>query len=303
MRKNERFLLKTVLFAAVSFAVYFLLDFPIRVSGAYRFPDGIGVKSFLPFSIGLFLGPAGTVGTALGAFASGLVLKASPAVITAEVLCVLLIGAGKWLGWFLVNRDGNVRVERKRDFAISVAQNSVLSLVAAAITAAFLGRELFLPTLAGYLVCGTLVSMLVDILMGGIFCMEPPLPPWCKREADIEFAIPAETSAIASVNEMTEEKAMMKKIPMKRVFEIENCMEELLIRICKGLPETEIRGRINFGTTISMRLTVPGGKFNPLKGDEGADEMDLISLKLIRHRTLRASYSYRQNENRIHVIV
>ena len=47
--------------------VYFMLDCPIRLTGAYGFPDGIGIKNFLPFSCGLFFGPAGVLGAAAGA--------------------------------------------------------------------------------------------------------------------------------------------------------------------------------------------------------------------------------------------
>ena len=303
MRKNKHSIRQLLLIFAVSCIVYFLLDYPIRVSGAYSFPEGIGVKSFLPFSLGLFLGPCGAAGCALGAILAGLIMKDAATVVASEILSVLIIGIGKWCGWFLVNRDANVRVESKKDFITSLAMDAALSVIAGAITAAFLGKELFLPTMAGYMISGMLVGTLVNILLGGIFCVDPVLPPWSRYEADVHFQLQAEPAAIAMANEMIEEKAFAKKIPMKRVFEIQNCFEELFIRICKGLPQAEIKGRLDLGTTISMRITVPGEKCNPLQLNDDEDEMDVVSLKLIRHRALRASYSYKDNENHIHIIV
>ena len=90
---------------------------------------------------------------------------------------------------------------------------------------------------------------------------------------------------------------------MKRVFEIENCLEELYIRIRKKLPEASICGRVELGSTISMRLWVDGAKYNPFLREADEDEVDLLSLKLLRHRALRASWSYTGGQNLIRVVV
>ena len=47
--------------------MYFLLDFPIRFTQAYDFPVCIGIKSYLPFTLGLFFGLPGILGGVLGA--------------------------------------------------------------------------------------------------------------------------------------------------------------------------------------------------------------------------------------------
>ena len=62
-----------VRFFAAACAVYFLLDFPIRFTGAYSFPACVGIKSFLPFTLGMTCGPSAVAGAALGAVCTGLV--------------------------------------------------------------------------------------------------------------------------------------------------------------------------------------------------------------------------------------
>ncbi len=107
---------------------YCLLDLPLRLSGAYDFPAGIGVKSFLPFTCALFLGLWGTLGCVLGALLDGLLARASGAEILAECVCVLLAGMGSRHLWFAANRDGNARFERWRDIGVYAAATAAVSL-------------------------------------------------------------------------------------------------------------------------------------------------------------------------------
>ncbi len=283
--------------------VYFLLDCPIRLTGAYGFPDGIGIKNFLPFSCGLFFGPAGVLGAAVGAALTGLAAGTPAIACAAECLCVLLVGLGSHFIWFALNRDGRIRFERWRELGLYFAMVAVLSLICGALSAALTGGERFAPTVCAYLLSGVLVSLNVNILLGGIFCVEPILPPYSRKPDGIDFVLtPAEPSPDAA-NEQIEDAAIPLKIPMKRVFEIEGCLEELYIRIRKAMPAAEVSGSIELGTTNSLRIRVPGEKYNPFRAGEGEDEMDLVSLKLLRHRALRASYTYAAGENRIHIVV
>lgn len=283
--------------------VYFLLDFPIRLTGAYGFPDGIGIKNFLPFSCGLFFGPAGVLGAAAGAVLTALAAGTPAVDCAAECLCVLAAGFGSHFLWFALNRDGRIRFERWRELGLYFAMVAVLSLICGALSAALTGGERFFPTVCAYLLSGVLVSLNVNILLGGIFCVEPILPPYSRKPAGIDFVLkPSEPSPDAA-NEQIEDAALPLKIPMKRVFEIESCLEELYIRIRSAMPAADVYGSIELGTTNSLRIRVPGEKYNPFRAGEGEDEMDLISLKLLRHRALRASYAYSSGENRIHIVV
>lgn len=283
--------------------VYFLLDFPIRFTGAYHLPGWLGIKSFLPFTCGLFFGPLGALGSALGAVLAGLLCQAETAVILTEILCILLTGLGCWLCWFAVYRDGHVRFERYRELGVYAALVLGLSLLCGGVSAALLGREMFLPTAGIFALTGLLVGLPVNILLGGIFCVTPVLPRYSREEGGISFLLTPRDAASETVNEAIEEEALPKKIPMKRVFEIENCLEELYIRIRRKLPEAEVYGKVELGSTISLRIWVTGAKYNPFLKEPDEDEMDLISLKLLRHRALRASYSYTGGQNQIRIVV
>ena len=293
----------SIRFFAAACAVYFLLDFPIRFTGAYQFPDCVGIKSFLPFTLGIYCGPSAVAGAALGAVLTGLVCGTEAAGCLTEVLCVLLAGAGSWLCWFGLHRGGHIRLERFRDVGIYAAIVLVLSALCGGIVEILLGRSRLLPVVGILAVTGLLVGLPVSILLGGIFCVTPVLPWFCREEGFISFELTSRDAGPGAVNEAIEEDALRRKIPMKRVFEIENCLEELYIRIRKKLPEASICGRVELGSTISMRLWVDGAKYNPFLREADEDEVDLLSLKLLRHRALRASWSFTGGQNLIRVVV
>ena len=292
--------LRVLLFACL---VYFLLDFPIRFTEAYQFPDCVGIKSFLPFTLGLFFGPMAAVGATLGAVCTSIVCHTTFVECLAEVLCVLLAGIGSWLGWYGIYRNGHIRFERFREVGIYAAVVLCLSLLCGGISGFLLGSGMILPTIGILAVTGLLVGLPINILLGGIFCVTPVLPWFCKAEGGISFRLAHCDPGPGAVNEAIEAEALEKKIPMKRVFEIENCLEELYIRIRRKLPEAEICGKVELGSTISMRILVDGTKYNPFLQEADEDEMDLISLKLLRHRALRASWSYTDGQNIIHIVV
>ena len=287
----------------LSCAVYFLLDFPIRITGAYGFPVGIGIKCFLPFTYGIFLGPLGVLGGAVGSVFTGILTRTGAAECLAEFLCVLISGLGSHYGWFALNRDGRVRFERWREIGLYFAMTAVLSALCGGVTAAILGGALFFPTAVAYLLMGVLVGLNVGILLGGILCVAPVLPRWCVATDGIRIALSPAEATLDAVNEEIEFAALAQKIPMKRVFEIESCLEELYIRIHRSMPDADVYGSVKLGTTNSLRIWVPGEKYNPFRAEEGEDEMDLVSLKLLRHRALRASYTYTDGENLIQIVV
>lgn len=292
--------LKMALFACL---IYFLLDFPIRFTEAYQFPDWVGIKSFLPFTLGLFFGPPAVAGAALGAVCTGLVCKTAVFECLTEVLCIFLAGTGCWLCWFAANRNGHIRFERFREVVIYAGIVLGLSVLCGGVSGILLGRSTVLPTVGILAVTGILVGLPVNILLGGIFCVTPLLPWYSREEGIISFMLTSQDRGADAVNESIEMEALQKKIPMKRVFEIENCLEELYIRIRRKLPEAQVTGKVELGSTISMRIWVDGAKYNPFQKEADEDEMDLISLKLLRHRALRASWSYSNGQNLIRIVV
>ena len=89
----------------------------------------------------------------------------------------------------------------------------------------------------------------------------------------------------------------------KRIYEVQSCVEELAIRIFNTLPDTEIKIFVDYGDSISLKFSYMGEKYNPLHIRKDEDKLDIISLTLIKHRALRATYKYIKNENNIHIVV
>ena len=73
-----------------------------------------------------------------------------------------------------------------------------------------------------------------------------------------------------------------------------------------GRVKTEIEGSVLFSDTISLRLSYCGGAYNPFHIGPEEDELDILSLKLLRHRALRAAYydhTHTDRENSIHIVL
>ena len=287
----------------LTMAAYVFLDVPIRISGAFSFSAGVGMKNFLPVVFGMFFGPVGAAGGALGAFLAALFTGESWGEILSETLSVAALSLSSWAVWFALNREGNVRLEKWSKLGLFTAMVIGLSLIPAGITMLFLGAGLFVKTYLGYVLFGEFVGILVIILLGGIFCVEPILPPYAKSVPDASFTLIPGEDALNLANEALEEAAFRKKIPMKKVFETQSVIEELFIRIRKELPDSEVTGAVSFESTITMHIWFTGDKYNPLRLGKEEDEMDIVSLKLIRHRALRASFSHFGGTNSVHIVV
>ena len=90
---------------------------------------------------------------------------------------------------------------------------------------------------------------------------------------------------------------------MKRVLEIQSCIEELSIRIIKAQPNARISVSVIFGEAISARLHYAGEKYNPFRIEKDEDEIDIMRLAIIKHRAIRASFSYSGGVNQVHAVV
>lgn len=182
--------------------------------------------------------------------------------------------------------------------------------------AVFFGSIGFLlggPRMAGFHgLLGFLAGIPVTILLEGTLCLIP-LPD------DASFTLQAGGASLGDANAVLEETAREQGIGMKRIFEIQSCLEELSIRIFNAMPEAKLHVRIRYGEAVSLRLSWEGEKYNPLRIGTDEDALDVAALKIIRHRALRASFSKRKSgparrggtkplsqrdgENSVHVVV
>ena len=274
----------------LSCLAYILLDVPVRVTEF--FPINAGLKSFLPSTLGLFLGPYGIAGCCAGSIVPSAVMGVSWSDAGYECFCIVVNGLVMWLGWHIFSRSHTVHFKSVRKYII-------YSGLCAVSSALCLDTKYSLS----YFAAEMIVGLPINILLSGPLAVEPVVTPFCSIKDDAAFSLFSDPESLESANEVLELTGESKGLGVKRMFEIESCIEEISIRIFKALPEAEIRVRISYSDAISMRLSYEGRMYNPFVISKGDDVLGMMSLKIIKHRALRASYGYSGGENNIHVVV
>ena len=284
--------------------IYLLADVPVQLTGFLTFGSCVGVKNFLPATLGLLFGPWGAIGGCVGCAAGALLLGTPVYEALLECICILVIGVGMWLLWHLGSTTHRIHFKRPINYLKYLGLLVGLSAIAACACFVLPGmRASFSAVFFAHLSMGLLVGIPVNILFNGLLSIEPVLPPWYSVNYPVSGAITSDPQTLAAFNEALEDFSFSRKLNMKRLFEIQNCVEELSIRILAAQPDAKIEIRMNYDDTFSARLSYPGAKHNPLRTSKDEDELDVMGLKLIKHRALRAAYSYKQGENRILIVL
>ncbi len=298
-QKNWALTLGTILVSAL---FYFSFDLMVQATGFLRFGPIVGLKNFLPVTMSLFWGPLSAVGCCLGCVAVGNLLGNSLAWITAECCCTLLIGVGMWLLWPVFSKKPVLRLKTPREYITYLVLLGALSLLGGFSSVAFLGQGVFWNVSCAYFFLGAFVGIPVNVLLSSLLRVQGPER---AGACDLRCVLQNGAADLAGANEQIEEFCLSKKIGMKKIFEVENCVEELVIRIVKALPESPIEICADFGDTVSLRITYEGERYNPFRRGKDEDETDIAGLSLLRHRALRASFGYRnaQRENKVHVVI
>ncbi len=264
--------------------VYFLMDMPVQMTGIL--PSYAGIKNFLPFTLGLFFGVYGVAGCVI----SSLIVSHS----LYECICIVIAGLGMFYGWHVLfpSKTHIISFKTFKDYARYIFLLALLS-----------GLCLNSYVSFAYFIAGLFIGVPVNILFSSVFCIEPIMPSWCRYEYDCEFCLMAGAGNLEEANEAIEISAEKHGIAMKRVLEIQSCIEELVIRILKAIPDANVHVMIKFGEAISARLVYAGKKYNPFMIAKEEDEIDIMSLKIIKHRALRASFSHRYGNNFVHTVI
>lgn len=283
-------------------AAYLLSDLPIQLTGFLDFGSWIGIKCFLPVTLGLFFGPWGVAGGMLGCIATAVLLHTPLMEAAFECACIAVLGMGMWLIWYPCSGSCKVSFKRVRHILLYAGLLLGLSLLCGALSLLFL-QDACWPTVTAYTALGLLVGLPVNIILGSLFSLEPVLPPYCQAEKDVSGWIDADPASLERMNELLEDSAAEKRIPRKRVFEAQSCIEEVAMRVLAAIPDARILLSVDFGDAFSIRFTYAGAKYNPLRTGKDEDEVDVMSLKLIKHRAMRTMYSHHSGENQLHIVI
>lgn len=283
--------------------IYFLLDISVQLTGFLQFGSGIGLKNCLPMILGLLLGGWGVAGCIAGCALAGLLLHTPLNETALESLCILVIGLGSWFLWHLGSGTNRIHFKRAINFAKYLGLVLGFSLICGGLSFLFVEGGMFTEIVLAYTALSVLVGIPVLTMFNSAMCFDCILPPGVRQRYDVEGTITSDGMTLGEVNEKIDDLAFSKKIPMKRSLEIQNCIEELAIRILRALPEAEIQLKLNYDDVFSADLRYDGKRYNPLHTEKNEDELDIISLKLVKHRALRASFQYRMNENKIRIVI
>ena len=284
---NVRFDIKVIAYSALA---YVLICLPVQLTNVL--PVHAGIKNFLPFTLGLFFGPSGVLGCCLGGALSLWIAGCSVSEIFAECMMITVTGLGIWYGWHMFVRSRRITFKTAGHYLKYIALVCVLSVLC-----------LDVKTSCSYVVTGLLISLPVNILFGSLLGIEAVFPDGITAEDDADFMITSEPETFEAANEFLElagEKALAKP---KQVLELQSCIEELSLRFLNVMPEAKINVSVLYGEAVSVKMSCEGRKYNPFIIGAGEDMLDIMSLKIIKHRALRASYSYSKGANFVHVIV
>lgn len=289
--------------------LYFVLDIMVRKTGFLHFHSYLGLKNFLPVTLALLFGIYGIIGEVIGCTMASLIMKTTAPFVIMEYICIILPGLMTWFLWHMGSYTHKIHFKWPINFFRYFAIILVSYVICGFISRWVINSEAFLDIIVWHVSLSILIGIPVDIMYSGLMCLNPILPPikengkLIKIKDDIVFTLTKDVADFGSLNEKIEEFSMERGIDMKRMLEIQSCIEEFYIRITQHKPDVVIDFRANYDVTFSVEFNYLGKKYNPLYVSKDEDEVDTMGLKLIKHRALLASYNYFYGENNVHVVL
>lgn len=305
---NKSFILKLRIFI-ISFLVYFSISFPITSLDFFYLYDYIGLKSFLSITIGLLFGPIGVIGEVLAALLTSMILKLELKNIVMELILILIPGLSVWIFWNFKTKEPGVSFKKPINFLKFIIFTIVIYLFCAFLSKYIVPDDNPKRIFVWCVSLTLLIGIPVIILFMSIFCIKPVMPS--KRiigekeyfENDIVCILTKDVKSLSVLNGLLEDYVVKKNIDMKRLFEIQNLVEEVYIRIIKNYEDIEIEFKSSYDITFSAEFSYAGFRYNPLRIMKDENDIDVAGIKLIKHRALLASHDYICNENYVHVVI
>ena len=299
----ERKLRRHIFLILLTAAIYFLADISVRATGFLSFGSYVGIKNFLPATFGLQFGAAGILGGCIGCIVTAIFSGASPIETIFECITIAVVGFSSWILWHIGSTTHKIHFKRMINILKYIGIILVSGAICGGISFIFIPGGAFVPVFSAYVVTSLLIGVPVNTICNSILGVEPVLPPMYSVTHDVTGRITSDSESVGALNDMLEEFGMEKGLKPKRIFEMLNCIEELSIRILSAIPDAEIDIFVDYDDTFYARFFYDGKRYNPLHTSKDEDELDIMSLKLVKHRALRASYKYSGNKNNILIVL
>ena len=283
--------------------VYFLADLPVQLTGFLQYNSVIGIKNFLPTTLGLLFGPYGVFGAVIGCTATAIILRTPISLMLLEWLCIILPGIGIWLLWHIGSSSPRIRFKRVSNYFRYIGILLVLYAICGGLSRFFIDGGAFWEIMVSYVSLSVLVGIPVNILFNGVLCLDLVLPPtyYLANSAD-SVTIQANPSAIKDLLEFLDGISQEKLIATVKKVEYQNTLEEIFLRIIKAKATGGIHVQISLTNVMSAVFTYEGPAINPMLPRDDDDEIDKAGLAMFRHRTLHTNYLHRGGMNIIHFL-
>ena len=301
MNKHER--RQRLLLVLCTACVYFLADLPVQLTGFLQYEPFIGIKNFLPTTLGLLFGPYGVLGALIGCTATAAILRTPLNFMLLEWLCIALPGFGIWILWHLGSSSPRIRFKRISKYIYYIVVLMLLHAICGGLSFFFTEGGAFWEIMVAYVFLGIMVGIPVNILFNGVLCLDLVLPPtyYLANSAD-SITIEPNQSAIKDLLDFLEGISQERVIATVRKTEYQSTLEEIFLRILKCKPTGTIHVQIGLTNIMSAVFTYEGPAINPLLPRDDEDDIDKAGLALFRHRTLHTDYLHRGGLNIIHFL-
>lgn len=298
-----------IIFILTTALVYFCLDYFILRTSFLKCYSFVGLKSFIPMVVGLNFGPYGVIGELIAISVKAKLTNTSNTFYIMECIIVIIIGIGTWFLWHFQSRTHRIRLRYASNYIRYILIIVFLSFICAIISLKLINFYAFEDIMGWNISMSILVGIPVEIIYSSLMNIDPILPPITVNgkpieiKNDIEYTVDSDSLTFALFNEKLEELLLKRNLDMKRVFEMQNVVEEMYLRIIKKYPKAVIDIIVNIDITFSIEYIYIGEKCNPFIVSKEEDKFDIVGLNIIKHRALLARYSYNYGLNKVNIVI
>ena len=309
MNIELRLIRKNLRYIYISAIVYFCFDYFVQVTNFLQCYSFVGFKSFLPMTLSLNFGIYGIIGELIAVFATHFILHTGNVFFIQELVIILVFGFGAWFIWHIESRTHRIHFKYLANFVRYIMLSVFLSLVCGIIGIYIVNTIAFEEIMVWNISMDILVGIPVNIIYAGLMNLNPVLPPIhingkkIKEKNDVLYTVDNKIESFQTLNEKIEEVLIKDKVDMKKMFVIQNLVEEMYLRIMKRFPNAVIDIKANNDVDFSIEFVYIEKKYNPFILGKDEEEDAVAGLKIIKHRALLAFYSYIYGENNVHIVI
>ena len=304
-----RTLSNSIKYILVSAVIYFCFDYFVQLTHFLKCYSFVGLKSFLPLTLGLNFGIYGVIGELIAVRVTTLLLNRSTAFYMQEVVIVVVFGIGSWFLWHLQSYTHRIHFKFASNFIRYILLSVFLSLISGVIAIKLINFIAFEEVLIWNIALDIVIGIPVNIIYAGLMNLDPVLPPIYKNgkriqpKNDVIYTVDKTTESFQALTYMIESALDNDNTDVKKKFIILNLVEEMYLRIINCFPDAVIDVKANLDIVFSIQFIYIGKKFNPFILRKDEEEDSLAGLKIIKHRALLAFYNYTYGENKVHIVI